>query len=89
MNYMLQDAGAVCRALGRDVLAFAMSPPRALPCLPSLDVCPGSSVLAPSIHGQAPLSGISQPIFQLLSVCRRTQPQGGRGASLAPSALAG
>lgn len=80
MNYMLQDAGAVCGALGRGVLAFATSPPRALPLFAPLDVCPGSSVLAPSIRGQAPLSGISRPIFQFVVVCLpQNSAQGGQG----------
>lgn len=43
--------------------------PGLCPCLPCLDVCPGSSVLVPSIHGQAPLSGISRPVFQFVVVC--------------------
>ena len=80
MNYMLQDAGAVCGALGRGVLAFAASPPRALLLFAPLDVCPGSSVLAPSIRGQAPLSGISRPIFQFVVVLLPlNSAQGGQG----------
>ena len=54
--------------------------PGLCPCLPCLDVCPGSSVLVPSIHGQAPLSGISRPVFQFVVVCLpQNSAPGGQG----------